>query len=72
MTPLQTMYPRFSERRIMRHNFGLSPFPLTERRLSSTNKKRVETPFRSGAEESTDDLAPVTQDSADDSIGGDK
>lgn len=26
----------------MRHTFGLSPFPLTERRPSSSNKKRVE------------------------------
>lgn len=26
----------------MRHNFGLSPFPLTARRPSSTNKRPVE------------------------------
>ena len=56
----------------MRHNFGLSPFPLTERRLSSTNKKRVESPVRSGAVESTDDLAPVTQDPTEETTGGDK
>ncbi|MFM2411732.1 MAG: hypothetical protein RLZZ587_65 [Actinomycetota bacterium] len=27
----------------MHHNFGLSPFPLTDRRPTSTNRKRVET-----------------------------
>jgi hypothetical protein len=55
----------------MRHNFGLSPFPLTERRSSSSNKKRVDLSVRNTAEPET---APAVAEevTTDETMGGDQ
>lgn len=56
----------------MHHSFGLSPFPLTERRPSSTNKRPVAPPTSTPTTEETsavsiDDASTVT-----DTAGGDQ
>jgi hypothetical protein len=60
---------------IMHHNFGLSPFPLTARRPSSTNKRPV--PVIAPTSIETDTPAPegaMTSDrmATDESTGGEK
>lgn len=57
----------------MHHNFGLSPFPLTARRPSSTNKRPVATTSTSTSRAAT--AEPVVAgdvSSIDESTGGDQ
>lgn len=55
----------------MHHNFGLSPFPLTARRPSSTNKRPVTAVAQ--ADESSDQIAAVADPTTiDETTGGDQ
>jgi len=57
----------------MRHNFGLSPFPLTDRRPNSTNRKRVDTaPVIDVDEPTGTSSTPAVESATDDKTGGEQ
>ena len=57
----------------MRHNFGLSPFPLTDRRPNSTNRKRVDTaPVIDVDEPTGTSSTPAVEPATDDKTGGEQ
>ena len=55
----------------MRHNFGLSPFPLTDRRSSSSNKKRVDLAVRTTTEPETA-TALAEETTTEETVGGEQ